>query len=288
MELRQKYKRYSKSSITCFNFHQVAEIFDAKIHSNGTFTSTKKFEEYIQYIKKEYNIIDISTALELQKSKMINDKYACITFDDGDKSIEKTIPYLDSEMVYASYYLNTAYLDNTQFAAFNILTYLKSINAICPDKILEYGRVIRHSRDRELYLETKSKILAIFEDVKTENLQIYTSMRFLESVNSKYIHFGLHGHEHDRFILLTHEEQLASLKENKRILEKLDGFINVFAIPFGRVNDWNYHTIQACNELNLDFLFANGGINYGDEVGFKRVPADNRNLIFDIRLRYFQ
>ena len=89
---------------------------------------------------------------------------------------------------------------------------------------------------------------------------------------------GLHGHEHERFAMMPFEWQLNDLKKNIEILSSFKTYKPIFAIPFGKPWDWDYDTIKSIIQFNLDFVFHDSEINFKKEVGFKRIPADGKNL----------
>lgn len=289
-ETRHRYRVKNSKSITCFNFHQVANKFDPRYHSEGTFTSFQKFIKIVNWIDKNYKIIDIQSALKMNKEKNIDGKYACITFDDGDKSIENVIPYLVEKNIYASFYINTAYLNHKEFEPFKVLNFIKHVHnkKISDEKINQLIFTLRKTLNRTDYDVAKKEVEKLHSFINEKDLFFHTSIEYIQSISSKYISFGLHGHTHDRFILLDENETIENLRNNIKILKNIPNYIPVFAIPFGRTEDWDYKTTRASHQLNLDILMANGGINIGNDIGFKRVPADNRNIIFEAKLGYFQ
>lgn len=287
--VKSKLNRY-KRGVFCFNFHQVADSFDNKYHMPGTFTSTKKFWQYIDYLRKEFDLINVDSAINIQKEKKIDGRYACITFDDGDATIKNVIPMLVAENVPAAFFLNSAYLDNVSADCYRIFTYFNnsSLSAKLHPELVREFPLFRNTLDRNKYFSIKGSISALFDLIPEEDRRFYADSDFLRKIDSPLITIGLHGHEHDRFIMLDYQDQIESLSRNIRALGSLKGYRPIFAIPFGRPRDWNYSLIRACFALGLDFAMANGGVNIGDEVGLKRIPADNKNLILTIRLNYFQ
>lgn len=256
----------------------------------GTFTSLPVFHNYIKYLKNNFNLISVSQAMDLLDTKSVDDRYACITFDDGDISIETIIPHLISNNIPASFYLNSAYIDSDQVDPFRIANYLvrsksEKVN-LC--EISRLTNVLRRTLSPDDYNYTKNRLLELSCLMPSAYRSNYVTFEYLFNTDSDLINYGLHGHEHDRFILLSRDQQKSSLERNIEFVSKLPGYIPIFAIPFGRPKDWSGDTIQVCNDLGLRYLFANGGFNNGDAPGLKRIPADNRNLIFDLRIGYYQ
>ena len=289
-ELLNRRRLRDRSGIYCFNFHQVAEVFDPRIHMRGTFTSMRTFERYIRHFKSDFDILSVSAAIELQRGKDYKGKYACITFDDGDAGIENVINYLLSEAVPASFYLNSAYIGTDYIDPFRVANYLMHDggSVVSSEKLIQLTRTLRRTMIRAEFENAREELRNLRQSIPSGELASHVSRDYLQRVDSPLVAFGLHGHEHDRFILLDYSEQLKSLSLNIEFVAQLKGYVPVFAIPFGRPWDWNGVTIDVCNDLGLSFMFANGGVNTGDEVGLRRIPADDRNLLLEMRIGYYQ
>lgn len=289
-EILKKLIDRRRSGIWCFNFHQVAKVFCEKLHMRGTFTSFSDFERYIDYIRNNFDLVSLSVAIDMQKNKNIDARYACITFDDGDSGIEDVIPFLISESVPASFFLNSAYMIIDKIDPFRVANFLlhDSTAGVCRDSLIKLTSTLRRTMCSSEFNSAKQELLKLWDSIQDLSYKPYASQRFLHSIDNPLINFGLHGHEHDRFILMDYIDQKNSLLNNIQFVSQLSGYIPVFAIPFGRPLDWNGLTIDVCNELKLAYLFANGGYNFGDGVGLKRIPVDNRNILFDLRCGYYQ
>lgn len=291
LEILRRRKYAKKHEILCFNFHQVAKKFNSKFHSEGTFTSLSKFEKIIKYLKKNYEIIGIKEAIYRNKNKFFENPAACITFDDGDKSIIDAIDFLASENFTASFYLNSSYILKEKinlFYSFNYLISSKIINQSEANNFKKMLSILRYTKNFQEYNYVKNSL----ENYVVKYIKIlpdfFVSYEYLKKIDNNLFSFGLHGYEHDRFINLSKFDQIKSLEKNIKDLVQLPQYINVFAIPFGRDYDWNSDTIDVCNTLGIDYLFANGGCNIGDSVGLRRIPADNRNIILEAKLGYYQ
>lgn len=275
-----------KNGIYCFNFHQIANEFIIGIHEKGIFTRTDNFVKFIKYLKSNFQIISIEDGIKINNSKLIKERYAVITFDDGDSTILDAIEICKSEAVYASFFVNSSYIlretiDPLRLSNLIIHTHSDE-NTINNIKKLRY--ILRNTQCSSEYISTKNKILSYSTNDMNEIIySSYISEKNLFSENSLFINFGLHGHEHDRFIHLEKSAQKNSLLKNISFIKKSHRYLPIFAIPFGRPHDWNKTTIECCNELNLDYLLANTGVNNGSDIGLKRIPADNRDIIFECK-----
>jgi peptidoglycan/xylan/chitin deacetylase (PgdA/CDA1 family) len=108
---------------------------------------------------------------------------------------------------------------------------------------------------------------------------MYVDWDFLASLNKSLFSVGLHGHEHQRFSMMSPEWQAESIDKNLEILSELDTFEPIFAIPFGRPHDFTRETIQIALQRELRILLANGGVNKSFSVGYDRIPADGRDVL---------
>ena len=270
-----------RRGIFCFNYHQVGDRYDPRYHHRYTYTDLSHFRAQLAYLKGRFDLISLVEALTLQERGEIDGRYACITVDDGDRSLRThTIPVLEELSIPATLFINSAYLKNTGASWVNTYQYL--CNSGLRDRISQdlHARMaeIRGTGDTELYRRTRSEIEELFHLIPIGDRSFFADLDFLKTLNDSLIHVGLHGHEHQRYSMMTPEWQREDLTRNVRALAELPAYRPIFAIPYGRPFDWTHSTIGLCFELGLSFAFANGGRNNGDEVGLRRIPADGKAL----------
>ena len=128
----------------------------------------------------------------------------------------------------------------------------------------------------EYYQQGKIEISNIMKKQNKKN--VYVGLNFLMSLDPQQFCVGLHGHEHDRYSLLSKCEQMTDLDLNIKILSKIPSFINAFAIPFGKSIDWNNVTKSICIEKKCVILTSEGGYNSHHSSVLSRIPADNRSI----------
>lgn len=268
-----------RNKLLIFNYHQVSSVFDPSKHIEGIWTQADYFYEQIHYLKNNYEIVSLDDALHDIESKTLNNTKVALTFDDGDTSIEEfVVPYLKSESIPASFFINTAYLDPKKSCWTDMPLYQSKIqNQITAVDWQAQIAVIRSSMDKSVYSSGVDIIEREMSDISFEYNR-YTSTRFLANLDTKLFRIGLHGHDHHRFRHFCYEWQLENLKKNKEILSDFSNYIPVFAIPFGKPMDWNQDTLSACKELQLTPLFANGGYSTNTHPIGNRIPADSRDV----------
>jgi peptidoglycan/xylan/chitin deacetylase (PgdA/CDA1 family) len=137
--------------------------------------------------------------------------------------------------------------------------------------------LLRRTKDKVFYDKYRRIIEDYFIEVQ-DDFDIYVKTDDLSKINTKLFDIGLHGHEHQRFSMYDIQWQQSNLEKDIETLSRFESYKPIFAIPFGRNSDWDFNTIKICLDFDLKFVFANGGINTGKEIGLKRIPSDNQNL----------
>lgn len=269
----------SKDRLLIFNYHQVSKEFNPKTNIAGIWTQLDFFYEQVSYLKNNYEIINLDDAInDLDRGTHKGTKIA-LTFDDGDKSIEEhVLPILEAESIPASIFINSAYVDNRAVCWTDAVLYCQrgeaSSSKLFVDQLIQKTR---HAKDLVTYLKGVRALEIVINSIDRFDSR-YVSSSFLESLNSKLFRIGLHGHDHHRHGLFGYEWQRRNLEVNIAKLSAYPNFIPIFAIPFGKLMDWNEDTLKICRDLNVRPLFANGGYSTPTYPIGHRIPADSRNV----------
>lgn len=103
--------------IRVFCFHHVCEKYDEESMYLCDWMSIKDFKQYIYTLRdKGYQFISLTEAYNhLMHDFFRKKKYAVITFDDGFKSILEIIPWLISEKIPVTLFINGKYLDGMSY-----------------------------------------------------------------------------------------------------------------------------------------------------------------------------
>lgn len=282
-EIKKRLKKalIPKDKLLVFNFHQSTPVFNPKIHGQYTWTSLDLLEKNIVFLKQNFLILPIKKAIDLLKSGKIKGTCISVTFDDGDLSLQDHIvPLFEKYQFAASFYINSLYLQGKAKGYwFNIYNSLASGNedqkSILTNDIKDIASKLRNTTDQGFYREGRAKIEKLQEYLDQDN-NFYVSRSFLENLNSELFSIGLHGHEHQRFSMMPADWQKKDLEINIEHLSKFKSYIPVFALPFGKLHDWEPTILTICKQLELEVLFANGGYNTckNFQEGILRIPAD--------------
>lgn len=268
-----------KNYFMIINFHQISEHFNPQFHFEGTWTSINEFEKLIIKLKKKFKIIPLSEGINIVKNNKLNDRFLSITFDDGDQSIKNVIPILKKYDIPATFFINTAYLSNKEYG-YQLLGFLNDKRNIYGNKfdsLIDNFKVFRNTLDKEFYIKYRNNFLAL-RSLIDDKINFVVDESFLTNLDYSLFELGLHGHEHERYGMMSLEWQQNDLRRNIEILSSYKGYKPIFAIPYGKPWDWDDNTIRTAIQFNLDFVFHDSGINFKKEVGFKRIPADGKNM----------
>lgn len=278
--------RVVKNYFMIINFHQLSEKYDPRLHWDGTWTNINNFENLLLELKNHYKIIPLSEGIYMTKKSEIKDKLLSITFDDGDQSLKSVLPILSRHNIPATFFINTAYLSNKNYS-YQVLKYLvhkKEIYGDKPQLLLNKFKSFRNTRDKLFYDQFRNEFLELCKFIH-EKINLIVDETFLSTIDASLFELGLHGHEHERYSMMSEDWQENDLKKNIELLSSYKSFRPIFAIPYGKPWDWDNRTIKIALNNGLDILFHDSGINVKNEVGFKRIPADGKNykqLFYDL------
>lgn len=276
---------FKKNSLWIFNFHQVSAVFDPSTQIPGTWTCLSVFEDSMKYIKQEFTLLPLKDALDRSESGQLTGRNAAITFDDGDVSLQTVLPILTVLGIPATFFINSAYLENQTADFVRILNLFQNENdsGAADDAIRSIElKAFRNTDDPDYYTE-KTNLLSELYLQYPQKKRFYIDNDFLANLDGEQFHIGLHGHEHHRHALKSEEWQKENIERNIRYLSDFRSYEPIFAVPFGRRHDWNRDTLKICLEKQLSFLLHEGGINYGSNLLIQRIPSDNGRISSLIR-----
>lgn len=81
------------------------------------------------------------------------------------------------------------------------------------------------------------------------------------TAQSPLLTIGLHGHEHQRQSMMIDEWNRANLQTCYDLLSPLPNFVPFYALPFGRLEDWDMRALDDARALGLTLLTHNCGVN---------------------------
>lgn len=267
-----------KSKLVILNYHQLGDHFDPKIHNEFIWNTTDLFEEHMSYLQSHYKIVTLTEGLKSLKNKTINETLVSITFDDGDASMTRfAMPILERLQIPATFFINTAYGKEKMGYWYNLGPYFED------KKLLDASLLIRKTKDSKEYHDLLKLEDACNSKQSPIGSPFYADYRDFEACTNPLFHFGLHGHEHLRFSMLSRAVQKENLSKNIERMNDWPNYVPHFAIPFGKPQDWNSDTLQIAKELEVVPFLAHHGYNTTYREPFLRFSVDTKNLksVFD-------
>ncbi|MBR6550659.1 MAG: polysaccharide deacetylase family protein [Paludibacteraceae bacterium] len=103
--------------IRVFCLHHVCEHFDADTMYPCDWMALDAFKKKISELRNQgYQFISLTVAYEhLKKDWFRRKKYAVLTFDDGYKSLNEVLPWLEEQQIPATLFINGKYLDGKSY-----------------------------------------------------------------------------------------------------------------------------------------------------------------------------
>jgi peptidoglycan/xylan/chitin deacetylase (PgdA/CDA1 family) len=277
------WKRNKRGFLLVFNWHQITPVFNAKNQHEYTWTPLDVFEREVKWLMGEYAVLPLSEAIDRLQHGCLTGACASLTFDDGDVSMsEHILSFLSRLHLPATFFINSAYLNNQRSYWFPIANYFRT-NAAAADKsgfsqnFNEAALKLRRTGDPVYYNEWRTRIEA-FAPLVPDLAGRLVSVDWLSGLDGEQFSIGAHGHEHERFSMMPADWQRNDLRENVRILSQFKGFKPIFAVPFGREWDWTDDTISIARNAGLDIVLADGGVNVSPGIFYRRIPGDAKKL----------
>ena len=252
------YLKKQKNKLIIFCYHSVSDNYNP-LESTAQ-TKTSVFIKEISQLTKRFNIVPLyDTLVKLEAGEPIGECVA-LTFDDGDISVKTHIaPILERFQCPATFFINSCHLEHSQkLPAGRVLRYLqhsqdaelRNLTTNFPRNILKQ---LLTTKDPIFYNEKRKQIEDLAIHIPNTQ-QFFLSMDDLLALNPNLFHIGLHGHEHLRFSMMDYSWQHSAIKKNMDILQQLDNFRPIFAIPYGNTTDYNQDTIQICTKYGIQML----------------------------------
>ena len=251
------YLKKRKNKLIIFVYHGVFDNFNPQLDVG---MPKKTFVDQISQLTKRFNIVPLhDTLVKLEAGEPIGECVA-LTFDDGDISGKTHItPILERFQCPATFFINTCHLEHPQkLSVGRVKRYLRhspdaelrNLVTSLPQNIL---RQLLYTKNPTFYNEKRKQIEDLAIHIPNEQ-QLLLDMDDLSALDSNLFHIGLHGHEHLRFSMMDYNWQHNAIKKNMDILQQLDNFRPLFAMPYGNPKDYNQDTIQICTKYGIPML----------------------------------
>lgn len=116
-KLQRKWMKLRLQPIRVFCLHHVCEHFDADVMYACDWMALDEFKKKINELRKQgFQFISLTEAYNhLKKDYFRRKRYAVLTFDDGYKSLNEVLPWLEEQQIPATLFINGKYLDGKSY-----------------------------------------------------------------------------------------------------------------------------------------------------------------------------
>jgi len=280
--------------LTVIMYHGI--IKEPLIVEDWCFVDESSFRLQMEYLRRYFEIISLSKAVERMGRGEIRRPTAVITFDDGyQNNFDVVFPILWKERFPATIFLTTGLIntdDTVWYGRINLalsktqrthiewngFTFDLSRSDLKAKASTAIQESLKKLKPPKLMAATRRMILELGDDPDC-SIAIGSPFRMLdkkaigEMTASGLIEFGAHTHHHSILSHLSDGERESEIKQSIHGVYELTGYpCKYFAYPNGRRGDYNSETIQDLK-------------NYGIQVAVTTIsePNDRMTPVMELR-----
>jgi len=284
---------------------------DWKLHPSGI----SQFENQLSSMAKDYDFVDIKTALNFLKADVKTERNLCIvTFDDGlQDHYSNVFPILKSKEISGVFLVNTSSIegglvldvhknhllraklgfDNYKKLFTERMDYYGLEVKACTD-VKELKRVYRWDNDISIssfnyminYQIPRHRLGVILSDLFEQEIgselhfseEFYMNWNQIREMQEEGMCIGGHSHNH---VKLSKSDYSLEIKKCKENIENncLNQEVWPFSYPYGKFDTFNEKIINSLEDNGFDCGFSNeSGLNYPSNSFFKILRYDPKDI----------
>lgn len=202
LKIKRKVTRLLLRPVHVYVFHHVSDVRDPLVSGASDWTKTEVFKQNILALKKKHSFIPLDKAwAKIQNDKLRLKSYAALTTDDGLTTVPFIFPWLESQGIPLTCFINSQYLDG-----------------------------LSHKKEDETRIRREDPGADVHEVIKRQ----YMTAGQLESLSSPHISIALHGNEHFDSTSLSEQDFIQNVELCRNSLYSHSGFSPFFAYPWGK------------------------------------------------------
>lgn len=308
--LKPIFSLLGKSKLPILIYHRVHKKIDPMQPGE---VDAATFDWQMRLIAKTFNVLPLSTAVELLRKNRLPTRPLSITFDDGyADNAEVALPILKKYQLPATFFVAAGYIDGGRMWNDTVYETIRTL----PDGEYDFSSIgagrylfgdgrgknrcaqelivlLKHlpSKERD---EQTSILASMAKRELTDKLMM--SSQQIKMLSESGMDIGGHTMTHPILSNLTPEEALTEIKVGKETLEQIVGRrIRLFAYPNGKPGqDYNQDHVSMVRELGFDAAVSTawGVSNWKSDIYQLRrfTPWDRHQTAFMLRLlrNYFE
>ncbi len=285
-----------QDELTVIMYHGI--IKDPLMVNEWCFVEEHSFRLQIAYLKKHFEILSLSEAVERMRSGAIKRPTAVITFDDGyQNNFDVAFPILCKERIPGTIFLATGLIstnDTVWYGRINLAlaktqrTQIEwnglrfdlstlDLKAKASVAIQESLKKLEHS---QLMTTTRNIILQLDEDpdylIEADSpFRMLDETAIVKMAGSGLIEFGAHTHHHAILSHLSDKERYNEIRQSIDAVCALTGSpCRYFAYPNGRAEDYSAKTMRDLESCGI-------------QIAVTTIPGPNDRMTPAMELRRY-
>lgn len=275
------------NGLYAFNYHRIGEASATKFDPNVFSCNEELFEQHIKFYNENFTVISLEDLTDISSLRLIKDKYALLTFDDGYiDNYQLAYPLLKASKTPATFFIATDFIDKEVIPWWDEIAFLiqqsKNANFYISDlstpininrddiaaTIKETLTIIKldNRKNMSTKLQDLRKALGFPCDFKCSSERLFMTWDMLREMQKNGMTIGSQSCSHQILSHLNESEQTFEAQQSKLRLEQELGIdIEFFAYPVGGES--------AFTEITERILMQSGY-----SMGFSFMPGINRNV----------
>jgi peptidoglycan/xylan/chitin deacetylase (PgdA/CDA1 family) len=264
-------------------YHVVSDVRVPHVTHLFPYRDARRFRDDLEFFSDHFRPIGVPELIEyLERGIMPPRDSALLTFDDGMRECHDVIaPALKAVGLPGAFFLTTDFLDNQRlFHRHKVSLILDRLAAPVSEPVRrEVQRILGADgadfagtqikllslgHDAESLLDTTAKALGMDFGEYLRTAQPYLTGEQVQRLLADGFTVGAHGLDHQRFSLLSLEEQLRQTSGSVAVLEQRFGIrCRAFAFPHDDAGVGESYFIRAVRETSVAVFFGSGGMGQG-------------------------
>jgi peptidoglycan/xylan/chitin deacetylase (PgdA/CDA1 family) len=250
---------------------------------NYPYRNVAQFEKELDFILKYFTPVSL---LELKNGKCSGKKAFHLSFDDGLRECSEIVaPLLFKKGIPASFFVNTAFVDNREmFHKYKASLILSRLREKPDEKTKTF--LAKHGLSTENILKAEISQVEILNEVASlpgldfaeflNRQKPYLTSEQIKSLADDGFSIGAHSHHHPEFWKISEKEQIDEVIKSMNELENwIKPAVKAFSFPF--TDDGVPASVLEAikNEQICDITFGTAGVkNDTFDFHFQRYPAE--------------